>query len=389
MSEPASETMIYVVGHVTRGFGAVQALQAHLMRRGAAFCAIEHPLFAEASSTTQAFASTYHRYARGAVVVTRRGPSLRRPPALRFLKDVAYTVWCGLREPGRIDLYIGIDNLNAFSGLVLRAVGKTRRVVFYTVDYAKTARFSNPVLDAFYRWVDRVSVWGADEVWNVSERIRQERVRVTSDPKKLRVVPNTVDLSQVPDLTQVARVQGRLIFIGGLVQESGLDQLIDALPAIRQRVPNVSLVVIGGGPSEPALRRLVERRGLQAVVQFLGYRPYEEALRHVAQASVGFSPYSPTAPEAPYLYFCDPSKVKAYLACGCPVIIYDLPEIAQVIAREEAGLVYRTREELIEAVVRVLTDDLLLARHRANAVRLAAQFDQTQVFQRVLDGVAA
>ncbi len=381
--------MIYVVGHVTRGFGAVQSLQSHLLRQGAEFCAIEHPLFAESASTTQEFASIYRRYAQGAVVVTRRGPSLRRPAALRFMKDVVYTVWRGMREPQRIDLYIGIDNLNAFSGLVLRRLGKVQRVVFYTVDYATAARFPNPWLDALYQWVDRVSVRGADEVWNVSERIRQERLRVTSDPKKLRVIPNTVDLAQLPDLTRIARVPGRLVFIGGLVQESGLDQLIEVLPSIRQRVPEVSLAVIGGGPSESTLRRLVEQRGLQTVVKFLGYLPYPEALRQAAQACVGYSPYSPTAPEAPYLYFCDPSKVKAYLACGCPVIIYDLPEVAQVIARAGAGMAYRTSEELVRAVVTLLGDEGALANARARALELSVQFDQARVFQRALDPVAA
>lgn len=382
-------TMIYIVGHVTRGFGAVQALQSHLLRQGVEFCAIEHPLFAEASSTTQAFFSTYRRYQGGAAVVDRRGPGLRRPAALRFAKDVFYTVWCGLREPRPIDVYIGIDNLNAFSGLVLRMLGKARRVVFYTVDYATTARFANPVLDACYRWVDRVGVWGADEVWNVSERIRQERLRVTADPQKLRVVPNTVDLSQVPNAAQIARIPGRLIFLGALVQESGLDRLIEALPRIRQRVPDVTVVVIGGGPSEPTLRQLVQRCGLQSVVQFLGYQPYGDALRQVAQASVGFAPYSPTAPEAPYLYFCDPSKVKAYLACGCPVIIYDLPEIAQMMVRAGAGIAYRTQEELVQATVTLLGNADLLAQYRARALEFSAQFDQAQVFQHALTPVAA
>ncbi len=380
--------MMYVVGHVTRGFGAVQALQAHMVRQGATFVAIEHPLFVDASWTTAAYASTYRRYILGRAVMNRRGPCLRYPQVLRYLKDVMYTVWCGVREPQRIEVFVGIDNLNAVSGVLLKWLGRVRRVVFYTVDYAKTARFRNPWLDAGYRWVDRFAVWGADEVWSVSERIHQERQRMTGNLRKLRLVPNTVDLGQVPDLTQIQRIPGRLVFMGGLMQESGLDELIEALPMIRREVPSASLTVIGGGPSEPALRRLTEARGLQDVVRFLGYRPYQEAVAEVAQACLGISPYSPTAPEAPYLYYCDPSKVKAYLACGCPVIIYDLPEIAQTIERAGAGATYRTRQELIRAVVTFLTDETALARARMKSLELAARFDQTQVFESALRSVA-
>ena len=381
--------MIYVVGHVTQGFGAVQALQNHLAREAMTFCVIEHPLFVERAWTTAAYHSTYRRYVKGREVAQRRGPCVLRPQALRYLKDVLYTVWCGFREPECIDLFIGINNLNALSGLCLKWLGRVRRVVFYTVDYARTARFATPALNAIYRWVDRLGVWGADEVWNVSDRIRHERQRIARDPRKLRLVPNTVDLAQIPDVAQAVRVPGRLIFVGGLMRESGLDEVIEALPAIQRQIPSVTLTIIGGGPSEAALRELVTAHGLQSMVCFLGYRPYGEALHEIAQACVGLSPYAPTAPEAPYLYYCDPSKVKAYLACGCPIVIYDLPEVARTVAQAGAGIVYRTRDALVAAIVALLRDERVLAQYRANALQLAAQFDQTRVFQRALASVAA
>jgi len=143
--------MIYVVGHVTQGFGAVQALQNHLAREAMTFCVIEHPLFVERAWTTAAYHSTYRRYVKGREVAQRRGPCVLRPQALRYLKDVLYTVWCGFREPECIDLFIGINNLNALSGLCLKWLGRVRRVVFYTVDYARTARFATPALNAIYR----------------------------------------------------------------------------------------------------------------------------------------------------------------------------------------------------------------------------------------------
>ena len=386
MNDP--DSVIYVVGHVTRGFGAVQAIQQYLMARGATFCAIEHPLFVDPRWTSEGASSVYRRYDRGRKVSERSGRAFRRPQAIRYLKDLVYTVWCGLREPTRIELFIGIDNLNALSGLILKWLGRVRRVVFYTVDYATTARFSNPLLDVIYRRVDRISVLGADEVWSVSDRIRQERLRMTRDPRKLRLVPNTVDLSQIPNLATIQRIPGRLIFMGGLMQESGLDELIEALPEIRRAVPTATLVIIGGGPSESSLRHLVECCGLHDVVRFLGYRPYAEALQEVAQSCLGISPYSPTAPEAPYLYYCDPSKVKAYLACGCPVVIYGLPEITQVIMEAKAGVSYRTRAELVHAVTMLLGDEPMLAQYRANALRLAARYDQTRVLEHALEMVA-
>ena len=52
----------------------------------------------------------------------------------------------------------------------------------------------------------------------------------------------------------------------------GLDRLIAALPAIRQRHPDAILLLVGDGPERPALETMAAHLGLSRYVRFAGVR---------------------------------------------------------------------------------------------------------------------
>ena len=58
------------------------------------------------------------------------------------------TIWWMLGRP-RMDLYIGLGALEALAGVVLRILGKTRLVVFYSIDFVPR-RFQNNVVNSFF-----------------------------------------------------------------------------------------------------------------------------------------------------------------------------------------------------------------------------------------------
>jgi glycosyltransferase involved in cell wall biosynthesis len=62
-----------------------------------------------------------------------------------------------------------------------------------------------------------------------------------------------------------------LLTVGRVAFEKNLEFLIDVLERVRQRVPNVLLVIAGEGPALAPLKKRVARRGLLASVLFVGY----------------------------------------------------------------------------------------------------------------------
>jgi D-inositol-3-phosphate glycosyltransferase len=86
------------------------------------------------------------------------------------------------------------------------------------------------------------------------------------------------------------------LFFGHVRPYKGLDLLLDAVPALRQRVPRVLVLVAGpiagGRRGAAALRATVADRGLgDAVILRLGYVPHAQASDHFAAAEVVALPY--------------------------------------------------------------------------------------------------
>ena len=78
-----------------------------------------------------------------------------------------YVVLNWVMVSGKYDLFIGINNLNTLAALILKRIGRVKKVIYYTIDYFPT-RFENNILNSFYHLIDKVCVRFADETWNVS-----------------------------------------------------------------------------------------------------------------------------------------------------------------------------------------------------------------------------
>jgi phosphatidylinositol alpha-1,6-mannosyltransferase len=61
-----------------------------------------------------------------------------------------------------------------------------------------------------------------------------------------------------------------VVCVSRLMPRKGQDSLIRALPAVRRRVPDAALVLVGGGPSRDRLRRLAQDEGVGEHVIFTG-----------------------------------------------------------------------------------------------------------------------
>jgi phosphatidylinositol alpha-1,6-mannosyltransferase len=92
-----------------------------------------------------------------------------------------------------------------------------------------------------------------------------------------------VDTSRVKPSLGLAPEARIVLCFGRLVKRKGVDRLIEALPAIRQRVPEAVVVVAGTGPE---MKRLKKMAGGSPDVRFAGRVPEEDAPAVYAAAEV-------------------------------------------------------------------------------------------------------
>ncbi len=369
------ELKIVAVSHVTHGFGCAQAMEKFLTQAGGDFVMITHPLYG-----TNDFKSTCRFFKKGSARKEKIGFNVVRPEALRYMKDALLTFLWGWGKEGKQDLFIGMNCLVSFVGIWLRRFGRVNKVIYYTADYSGR-RFENNGLNRIYDWVDRFAVKHADMVWNVSQKISQRRWDQGVPESKTLVVPNTVDFDFIPSINNGKR-RNNIVYVGGLNPGYGVEEFVDLLPWVLEFFPEVQIDIIGGGALELPIREKAQKLGGEKRVHFHGYMPYNKALEFLAQSSVGFAPYAAQLDPEHYLRYCDPSKVKAYMACGCSVIIRRVPQLAQLIEEKEAGWVYDTKEELQDILKEVLSSPKSVTQKRERALTLAKQFENSSVFEQ-------
>lgn len=69
----------------------------------------------------------------------------------------------------------------------------------------------------------------------------------------------------------------RLLHVGRLVSDKRVDLLLDAMPAVRERLPQAELIIVGDGPQRGEFEARAGRLGLSGAVRFAGpiYDPTE------------------------------------------------------------------------------------------------------------------
>jgi len=129
----------------------------------------------------------------------------------------------------------------------------------------------------------------ADAVAVLCEGVRQDVVGRGVSEDRLCVIPNAVDLINFsperrldPELAAGLGLDHSVVlgFIGSFYEYEGLDVLLAALPEALRRIPNLKLLLVGGGPHEAELKRMTESMGLRQTVVFTGRVPFAEIERY-------------------------------------------------------------------------------------------------------------
>lgn len=283
-----------------------------------------------------------------------------------------------------IELYIGINPLNAFCGILLRKCKKVRWVVFYAIDFVPK-RFSFPIVNVLYHYLESYVVRNADICWNVSPKIaegREKYLGIDPDTYPQQVVP--IGIWQKDMATTIKRTNNnRIIFVGHLLEKQGVQVVLRALPQVIRRIPDVTFTIIGGGEYEHTLRALSRSLRLGSHVTFLGWEARQEVIRKkLLQSDIAVAVYS-TVGEAGtnFTYYADPTKIKTYLSCGLPVVLTPVSYNAEELEKKGAGfLVNYSQEDVSRVLISLLTHSERLHMAKQSALSCVRAYTWERIF---------
>jgi glycosyltransferase involved in cell wall biosynthesis len=138
-----------------------------------------------------------------------------------------------------------------------------------------------------------------------------------------------------------------VVFVGVLTEYQGIDLLLQAIPRVVRRVPEVKFLVIGY-PNEEQYRDKATALGVEKWVHFTGKISYEDVPRYLSLADVAVSPKISES-EANL-------KLFAYMAMGLPTVVFDSPINREILG--DAGVYAKIGdvESLAQALIAVLKD---------------------------------
>lgn len=210
-----------------------------------------------------------------------------------------------------------------------------------------------------YQVVDRVSFAFMSAVAPLSEQLQRELSRMPWLRRRLHLIRNGVDLSEVHAAptacseleTFKARGEFRLGYIGRLVPAKGLDTLVRALALVPDR--RVQLCMIGDGPQRDELAALAKQLGVAQRVNFYGYRADRLSFLKQMDAFV-----------LPSLSEGIPRSVLEAMAANVAVVASDIPGCRVLVHDGRTGLLAPVGDApaLAAAIARVVGDPDLRSR---------------------------
>ena len=235
----------------------------------------------------------------------------------------------------------------------------------FKIPVVVTARGTDINLIPRYALPRRMIRWTADKAQglvSVSQAIKDEMVRIGIDSARVHVLRNGVDLDAFRPVDRAAARKRldveppMLLSIGHLIARKGHDIVIRALSLL----PDVTLLVVGEGPEEGALRRLADSLDLHHRVRFLGTIPHER-LHEIYSAADALV----LASDREGL----PNVLLEAMASGTPVVAARVWGTPEVVTSQAAGILIpeRTPEATAAAVQTLLADPPSRAETRAHA----------------------
>lgn len=359
--------------HITEIYGPTQALKDYLKNRSKEFLFIAQPF-----SYTSIKRSKTELYLDGSLETKFSGPKNVGLDPFDYIKDLLYIFISVYRLKKKIDIFIGVDNLNAFVGIWLRRFGKAKKVIYYVIDYTPK-RFTNHLLNLVYHRIDRFCIRHANYIWNLSERMVSLRRKQGVPKEKNMVVPVGVELEKIKQASLNLSKRETIVIMSHLTKSKGIQLAIDSMNEIVQKIPEARLIIIGMGPYEEELKRMIKQKKLESSIIFLGTMEHSDLFDFLPKCGIGLATY--TSEPNSITYYADPTKPKEYLACGLPVIITKVPWIAEEIDRRPMGIAINyDKEELVNAVVKLLGDDEFYSECRRNAVEFASKLSWDKIY---------
>ena len=171
-----------------------------------------------------------------------------------------------------------------------------KRPMFITVQGRLEVGISSVIENIFDRLITKLIYENfLKKIICVSDSLKDRLIRLKIKKDKLITIPNGVDVSQFvknPDSTFLdiyfhnKKDYKKVVFVGRLDVQKGVEFLIRAIPNVISNYINVHFFILGNGNLELKLKKLVKELSVQNFVTFIDFIPLEKMPEFYSSADI-------------------------------------------------------------------------------------------------------
>lgn len=221
---------------------------------------------------------------------------------------------------------------------------------------------------------------GATEILVLNDKMKETVTKFYNIPeKKISIMPNGIDESFFQE-SNVER-QRKVVFSGVMYFHRGLDVLIDAAEKVIKKIPDAKFDLIGNGPEEEKLRKIVSRKNLGSNIEFLGWIDRKDIPKHLTTASIGIGPLKLTSVTEKSI----PIKVLEYMAASLPIIAKTGTLSNDVLHHDENGYFVENSDQLAQRIIEILQEPKLVQDFGTRSKMLVKKFSWEKLINSMLE----
>jgi len=262
-----------------------------------------------------------------------------------------------------------IEIVHTHSSVDSRTAGVAARISGIKV--VRSRHISIPISKSRLTWWQYMKL--ADRVITSGSHIRNAMIKVNKmSAEKIISAPAGVDTKQFSINRKLKDIRpdynlNNTHFVVGIVSVlrswKGHKYLIEAIKIASKVIPNIRLIIVGSGPQEENIKKLINQIELKDYVILTGYQPdpalYYKAIDVMILPSYAGEATSQVLPQA--------------MLMGKPVISTDTGGLSEVVIHNKTGLIVPTKNSLeIFNAIKILFDDDSLRNRLAEEGRVHA-----------------
>ena len=264
------------------------------------------------------------------------------PTAVRLLPKLQDILW---RES------ITIVHGHAVCTMALESV-VLASLLGYGVVYTEHSNYGlHEPTDALLNQLCRAVLVHADAVIGVSQATRENVTRRCHlEPSAVHAIPNAVDARQFQPCAANVRPDAggasvNVVVMSRFVWRKGIDLLVQVVPEVCRRFPQVHFIIGGDGPKRGAIEEMRERHGLHESVEMLGVVPHEQVPAVLTRGHI----------------FLNTSRTEAFciaileaVACGLLVVSTAVGGVPEILPHHMLRLAPPQPQPLIQALAELI-----------------------------------